>query len=113
MGPSTYQMDSGSFVLGPVQKLATCMARQVAILIRIRTRSLLATFSRLVRLFYNIVSLRLRTAVKRSLTGQEQLTHSAPVGRDVFEVTSIFKTKATLDDCDWNLHLSNSSYAKV
>ena len=78
-----------------------------------RRRNLLVTVSCLVRLFYSIVSLRLRTAVKRSLTGQEQLTCSAPVGKDVFEVTSIFKTKATLDDCDWNLHLSNSSYAKV
>ena len=51
--------------------------------------------------------------MKRRLTGQEQLTQSAPVEKDVFKVTSVFKTKATLDDCDWNGHLSNSSYAKV
>jgi hypothetical protein len=49
----------------------------------------------------------------RRLTGQEQLTRSSPVGQDVFTVISVFKTKATLDDCDWNGHLSNSSYAKV
>ena len=51
--------------------------------------------------------------MKRRLTGQEQLTPSAPVEKDVFDVIYVFKTKATLDDCDWNGHLSNSSYAKV
>ena len=49
----------------------------------------------------------------RRLTGEEQLTRSAPVGKDVFKNISVFKTKATVDDCDWNGHLSNSSYAKV
>jgi hypothetical protein len=47
------------------------------------------------------------------MTGQEQLTHSAPVGKEIFEVVSVFRTKASFDDCDWNGHLSNSSYAKV
>ena len=51
--------------------------------------------------------------MRRCLTGQEQLTPSAPVEKDVFEVIYVYKTKATLDDCDWNAHLSNSSYAKV
>ena len=51
--------------------------------------------------------------MKRRLTGQEQLTHTAPVEKDVFHFIYVFKTNATLDDCDWNGHLSNSSYAKV
>lgn len=63
-------------------------------------------------MFYRVTSHRLRSAVRRSVTGQEQLTHYAPVEKDIFNVISVFKTKATLDDCDWNGHLSNSSYAK-
>ena len=51
--------------------------------------------------------------MKRRLTGQEQLTHTSPVEKDVFNFIYVFKTNATLDDCDWNGHLSNSSYAKV
>ena len=67
----------------------------------------------LVRVFYGLISLRLRVAVKRRLTRQEQLTRCSPVEKDVFRIISVFRTKATLDDCDWNGHLSNSSYAKV
>lgn len=35
-----------------------------------------------------------------------------PVGRDIFEDTSSHDFVATLDECDWNGHLSNSSYSK-
>ena len=35
-----------------------------------------------------------------------------PLGRDIFEDTSSYSFTATLDDSDWNGHLSNSSYPK-
>lgn len=36
-----------------------------------------------------------------------------PIGKDVFTDKDIMKFRANFDDCDWNMHLSNSSYAKV
>ncbi|TEB27168.1 hypothetical protein FA13DRAFT_1691588 [Coprinellus micaceus] len=35
------------------------------------------------------------------------------VGTSPFEYRDTFRTRATLDECDYNIHLSNSSYAKV
>ncbi|PWN48457.1 hypothetical protein IE53DRAFT_389348 [Violaceomyces palustris] len=37
---------------------------------------------------------------------------AVPVGRDVFTDASTYRLRATLDECDWNGHLSNSSYPK-
>lgn len=38
--------------------------------------------------------------------------HRLPLGRDIFEDASSHHFVATLDECDWNGHLSNSSYSK-
>ncbi|SNX82803.1 uncharacterized protein MEPE_01509 [Melanopsichium pennsylvanicum] len=50
------------------------------------------------------------------------LTHSAiqpqlklerlPIGKDIFADISSYNFIATLDECDWNGHLSNSSYSR-
>ncbi|KAF9017436.1 hypothetical protein BDZ89DRAFT_1074821, partial [Hymenopellis radicata] len=37
----------------------------------------------------------------------------SPGGRSPFEVGFVYRSWASLDDCDFNLHLSNSSYAKT
>ncbi|KAJ3571327.1 hypothetical protein NP233_g3829 [Leucocoprinus birnbaumii] len=37
----------------------------------------------------------------------------SPIGEDPFDKISIYKTRATIDDSDFNGHLSNSSYAKT
>ncbi|TKY89371.1 hypothetical protein EX895_001902 [Sporisorium graminicola] len=39
-------------------------------------------------------------------------TQRLPLGRDIFDDISSHKFIATLDECDWNGHLSNSSYSK-
>lgn len=39
-------------------------------------------------------------------------TSHLPIGKDVFDDTSSYRFIATLDECDWNGHLSNSSYSK-
>ncbi|EJD06307.1 uncharacterized protein FOMMEDRAFT_16925 [Fomitiporia mediterranea MF3/22] len=36
-----------------------------------------------------------------------------PIGRSPFELKSVYTTWASLDESDYNIHLSNSSYAKV
>ena len=40
-------------------------------------------------------------------------THLSPVGVNPFQSETVFKTRATPDACDFNIHLSNSSYAMV
>lgn len=37
----------------------------------------------------------------------------SPVGEDPFDMVTVYKTRATMDDSDFNGHLSNSSYAKT
>lgn len=39
-------------------------------------------------------------------------TSHLPIGRDIFNDTSTYHFTATLDECDWNGHLSNSSYSR-
>ncbi|CBQ70833.1 conserved hypothetical protein [Sporisorium reilianum SRZ2] len=57
-----------------------------------------------------------RSSVPSSLThnpSQPQLKlERLPLGRDIFEDISSHHFIATLDECDWNGHLSNSSYSK-
>ena len=57
-----------------------------------------------------------------SRSNSQSLTHAAikpqlklealPIGKDVFLDTSSHNFIATLDECDWNGHLSNSSYSR-
>jgi len=43
---------------------------------------------------------------------QKWLEKLSPVGSNPFEKVTTYRTWAGLDDCDFNLHLSNSCYAK-
>ncbi|KAF8501280.1 hypothetical protein BU17DRAFT_102269 [Hysterangium stoloniferum] len=56
---------------------------------------------------YHAIRNRLETDQQR-LT---RLTRISPVGKSPFTVQTVFKTRATPDVCDFNMHLSNSSYA--
>jgi hypothetical protein len=38
---------------------------------------------------------------------------SIPIGKDIFADRDIVTSRNTFDDCDYNMHMSNSSYAKV
>lgn len=38
--------------------------------------------------------------------------HTLPIGKDIFQDISSHNLIATLDECDWNGHLSNSSYSR-
>jgi hypothetical protein len=42
-----------------------------------------------------------------------RLTRISPVSVDPFKSETVFRTRATPDVCDFNMHLSNSSYAMV
>lgn len=37
----------------------------------------------------------------------------SPIGQSPFETTVAYKDRVWFDDLDYNIHLSNSSYAKV
>lgn len=37
----------------------------------------------------------------------------SPIGANPFELTVAYKERVWFDDLDYNIHLSNSSYAKV
>ncbi|TFK24135.1 hypothetical protein FA15DRAFT_431163 [Coprinopsis marcescibilis] len=50
----------------------------------------------------------------RKIELEEQWLDTIPnVGQNPFEFKNVYRTTATLDECDWNMHLSNSSYAKI
>lgn len=61
------------------------------------------------------LSLRLRIASKRRADAiEEEWIDSEPlVGMSPFDYRNTYSTRATLDECDYNIHLSNSSYAKI
>ncbi|KAH7335788.1 hypothetical protein B0J17DRAFT_630021 [Rhizoctonia solani] len=73
-----------------------------------------------VRVLMPLLKHRLSGLLNRRRDGNEWWTSVSPVGRSVFPTSDgsdagalvILKCRATLDDCDWNGHLSNSSYAK-
>ncbi|KAF6750258.1 hypothetical protein DFP72DRAFT_818004, partial [Ephemerocybe angulata] len=45
---------------------------------------------------------------------EDEWLDSVPlVGTNPFEYQGVYRTRATFDECDYNIHLSNSSYAKV
>lgn len=61
---------------------------------------------------------RIRTALtctkaQRGKLEDAWLEGSIPLGQDPCEFTSSYKTWASLDESDFNMHLSNSSYAKT
>ncbi|KAF7362518.1 hypothetical protein MVEN_00599600 [Mycena venus] len=75
------------------------------------------------RLFRPLVFLKIRLLLfkaelllypkdKRSEIEQMWLESLYPLGVEPFDREVVYKTWATLDDCDFRLHISNSSYAK-
>ncbi|KAF8507778.1 hypothetical protein JB92DRAFT_2815093 [Gautieria morchelliformis] len=68
-----------------------------------------------IRLFRPAVYFRLYHAIRDTIESPTQRlarsTRLSPVGRDPFTSETVFKTRATPDACDFNIHLSNSSYA--
>ncbi|TDL14763.1 hypothetical protein BD410DRAFT_733639 [Rickenella mellea] len=68
-----------------------------------------------VRVFRPALYLRLKwysLVFSSRATKRAWLESLAPVGKSPFEVQTSSKTWASPDDCDFNWHLSNSSYAK-
>ncbi|KAF8745900.1 Capsule polysaccharide biosynthesis protein, partial [Rhizoctonia solani] len=73
-----------------------------------------------VRVLMPLLKHRLNGLINRRGDGYEWWTSVSPVGRSVFPTLDgsdkgalvVLKCHATLDDCDWIGHLSNSSYAK-
>ncbi|EED84659.1 predicted protein [Postia placenta Mad-698-R] len=73
-------------------------------------------FSPLIALRLRLHLLRLRLLFKPRHVKQrakaQWLAALSPVGKSPFDVTVAWKGWASPDDCDYNLHLSNSCYAK-
>ncbi|EUC58427.1 thioesterase family protein [Rhizoctonia solani AG-3 Rhs1AP] len=73
-----------------------------------------------IRVLVPLLKHRLSGLLNKRGDGHEWWTRVSPVGRSVFPTPDgldkgalvVLKSRATLDDCDWNGHLSNSSYAK-
>lgn len=75
-----------------------------------------------VRVLYPAFRAVVRARAWLSRSNSQALTHAAiqpqlklehlPLGRDIFADTSSHDFVATLDECDWNGHLSNSSYSR-
>ena len=55
----------------------------------------------------------LRNLVDSPARRAARLMALAPIGVDPFTSETVFTTRATPDACDFNMHLSNSSYAMV
>ncbi|KAJ1300414.1 hypothetical protein OPQ81_005234 [Rhizoctonia solani] len=72
------------------------------------------------RVLMPLLKHRLSGFLNKIVDGHEWWTRVSPVGRSIFPTPDgsdegalvVLKCRATLDDCDWNGHLSNSSYAK-
>ncbi|KIY69913.1 hypothetical protein CYLTODRAFT_208691 [Cylindrobasidium torrendii FP15055 ss-10] len=56
--------------------------------------------------------LKLQSGKQRALTAQNWLDNQTPVGANPLTRSFSHFSRATLDDSDFNMHLSNSSYAK-
>lgn len=71
----------------------------------------------LVRVWRPAIYARLYHSMRNLIESPTQrvarLTHISPVGHNPFEAQTLFRTRATPDACDFNIHLSNSSYAMV
>ncbi|THH16514.1 hypothetical protein EW146_g4133 [Bondarzewia mesenterica] len=74
------------------------------------------TFLPVLDLQFRFFLFRLRSLVhsskKREIEQRDWLERLSPIGNDPFAVTTTYRTWAGFDDCDYNIHLSNSSYAK-
>ncbi|KAF8580358.1 hypothetical protein K439DRAFT_1393827, partial [Ramaria rubella] len=61
--------------------------------------------------FYFKLYHSLRNLIESPTQRIARFTRHSPVGMDPFTCETVFKTRATPDACDFNMHLSNSSYA--
>ncbi|CAL1697551.1 unnamed protein product [Somion occarium] len=75
-------------------------------------RIYLLAWSVRLRFLFVRIGLLLKSKEARRKAEDEWLEHLSPVGSNPFEWRRSFKTWAGPDDSDFNLHLSNSSYAK-
>jgi len=67
------------------------------------------------RVFLPLLNLRFKSIYFRRRGPAARLSwlkSISPVGTDPFSLKSVIKTRAYIDDCDWNMHLSNASFAK-
>jgi len=99
------------------------LAKLVAyILVILNLRSL--PFAWHIHLFWPVVKIRWRAWCARMRTlslscsvreaaARKFLDDLCPVGQNPIEFTMVTKAWAGIDDCDYNLHLSNSSYPKI
>ena len=55
----------------------------------------------------------LRNLIDSPAQRAARIARLTPVGGDPFAGETVFATRATPDACDFNMHLSNSSYAMV
>ncbi|KAJ7641545.1 hypothetical protein FB45DRAFT_825836 [Roridomyces roridus] len=58
-------------------------------------------------------TLLFRSASRVEIMKRERHTSISRLGRNPFNATTSYASWAGLDDCDYNLHLSNSSYPKI
>jgi len=74
-------------------------------------------FAPLFRIRWHALLLHLRTLLKSRADRQREtegfLVGLCPVGKNPMEFVTVYRSWASLDDCDFNGHLSNSSYAKA
>ncbi|KAH8093064.1 hypothetical protein BXZ70DRAFT_897800 [Cristinia sonorae] len=63
-------------------------------------------------LFFRL-SLALKSKKEKQAAMEKWFDDLLQVGKSPFEVVSKYRTWAGPDDCDFNMHLSNSSYAKL
>jgi len=70
-----------------------------------------------IRIFYPGEVMRLRWLLLKNFSSRKAqnawLGSISPVGKSPFAITSSYFDVASPDDCDFNMHLSNSSYAKT
>ncbi|TCD64759.1 hypothetical protein EIP91_003650 [Steccherinum ochraceum] len=64
------------------------------------------------RVLFLRMSLLLKSRKEKQLAMDKFFESFVPVGKSPFEAIGTYRTWAGPDDCDFNMHLSNSSYAK-
>ncbi|KDQ21709.1 hypothetical protein BOTBODRAFT_61344 [Botryobasidium botryosum FD-172 SS1] len=83
------------------------------LLLVLNTRSLPLAWH--ARVFVPLLNLRFKSIYfrRRGPTARlPWLTSVSPVGIDPFSLVTVIKTRAYIDDCDYNFHLNNASFAK-
>ena len=84
------------------------------IIISVLSPSPLFPQNKKVRVFWSIITIRLRGLLKWSDHSKRRqfVKELSPIGENPFDICVTYKTTVGLTDTDYNGHLSNSSYAK-